>query len=190
MGGDPHFSVLLPTGQLICYSIQGEHGFFFNLITDEVMQVNALFIPDAVRSEVTWLGALGIVVKGMTNGTTKLQFVANENKINIGARAILDAKGIEKVVLSKGKLTLVENKKKRGNLVEVDVVLEDVGLEFSVRFVKSTHLDMTWKKVQKQPHSHGLIGEIYLTQNLADLHVGSLITDDSSKRGESNSTMV
>ena len=40
------------------FQLEGEHGFIFNLITDEVMQVNALFIPDAVRSEVTWLGAL------------------------------------------------------------------------------------------------------------------------------------
>ena len=86
--------------------------------------------------------------------------MASENKIYIGARATLDATGLEKVVLSKGKLRLVESKKRRGGFVEVDVVVEDVGLEVSVRFVKSTHLDMTWRKVRKQPHSHGLIGEI------------------------------
>lgn len=172
MGGDPHFSILLPTGQLICFSVQGEHGFTFNLITDNLMQVNALFVPDAIRGEVTWIGALGIIVKGakykMLNDT-KLRFMAKEKKIYLSDRATLDAKGIEKIILADGKLTLVENEK-RNRQVEVDVVLEDVGLEFSVRFVKGTHLDMTWKKVKKQPHSHGLIGEAHGFKHLALLY--------------------
>jgi hypothetical protein len=163
MGGDPHFSVLLPTGQLICYSIQGKADFTFNLITGDLVQVNAFFVPDAVRSEVTWIGALGIIVNGAkykTMNDTKLRFMAKEKKIYLGDRATLDARGIEKITLAGGKLTLVE-KKEKSQLIEVDVVLEDVGLAFSVRFVKGTHLDMTWNKVHKQPNSHGLIGEGY-----------------------------
>ena len=164
MGGDPHFSILLPTGQPLCFSIQGERGFTFNLISNDLLQLNALFVPDAVRGEVTWIGELGIVVKGAKYkvlNDTKLQFVAEEKTIYLdNNRATLDAQRIGRVHLSKGKLTLVEEKKERSTAV-VDVVLEDVGLEFSVRFVKGTHLDMVWKKVMKdQPHSHGLIGQL------------------------------
>ena len=162
MGGDPHFSILLPTGQLLCFSIQGEHGFVFNLISNEMMQVNALFIPDEVRSEVTWIGTLGVTVKGAgykAMNDAKLLFVARERKVYLGDKAILDARGIAKIQLAGGKLTLVESERS-GGLVEVDVVLKDVGLEFSVRFVKGNHLDMVWKRVLKQSRiSHGLIGE-------------------------------
>ena len=42
---------------------------------------------------------------------------------------------------------------------EVEVDLVDVGLAFSVRFVKKRHLDMSWRKVSQQPtDSHGIIG--------------------------------
>ena len=53
MGGDPHFSIMLPTKQQLCYSIQGESGFTFNLISNELMQMNALFVADSKREEVT-----------------------------------------------------------------------------------------------------------------------------------------
>lgn len=164
MGGDPHFSVLLPSGQLICYSIQGEHDFTFNLISNNQMQVNALFVPDKRREEVTWIGALGIVAKGSKYKQmrdTKLRFVAKEQRIYVGDTASLDAKGVRKIHLSQGKLTLSENEK--GGMAEVDVVLKDVGLEFTVRFVKGNHLDMLWKKVANQSqNSHGLIGNILI----------------------------
>jgi hypothetical protein len=162
LGGDPHFSILLPTGQPLCFSIQGEHSFTFNLIANSLLQLNALFVPDAVRSEVTWLGELGMVVKGakykMLNDT-KLRFVAKEKMIYLDDHVTLAADRIERIYLSKGKLTLIETKKKI-RTPAVDVVLKDVGLEFSVKFVKRNHLDMVWKKVFKQhSHSHGLIGK-------------------------------
>ena len=166
MGGDPHFSILLPTGQLICYSVQGEQGFTFNLISNSMMQVNARFVPDPRREEVTWIGAMGIVVKGSKykkSNVTKLRFVASEGKVYLGEKAKLDATGVGEIRLAKGKLTLDENERE-GNTAVVNVALEDVGLEFSVRFVreghKGSHLDMMWKKVEQQSQeSHGLIGK-------------------------------
>ncbi len=46
LGDDPHYSILLPSGQLLCYSVQGEHNFTFNLISNSLLQMNALFVPD------------------------------------------------------------------------------------------------------------------------------------------------
>ena len=165
MGGDPHFSILLRSGQLLCYSIQGEHGFTFNLISNDKIQVNALFVPDSRRDEVTWIGGLGIIAKGSRyrqKNDTRLQFKAEEQKIYINDGVILNAKGIRKIHLTNGKLTLSESESKHGP-AEVDVVLKDVGLEFSVRFVKGNHLDMVWRKVVNQSrNSHGLIGKMTL----------------------------
>ncbi len=47
-GDDPLFSIALPGGKLLCYTVQGEHGFSFNLINNEmiVMHMNSKFVPD------------------------------------------------------------------------------------------------------------------------------------------------
>ena len=47
-GDDPHFIIALPGGKLLCYTVQGEHGFSFNLINNEmiVMHMNSKFVPD------------------------------------------------------------------------------------------------------------------------------------------------
>ena len=124
------------------------------------MQVNALFVPDAVRSEVTWIGELGIVVKGAKYkllNDTKLRFVAAEKMVYLDQSTTIAAEGVEKIQLTNGKLTLVK-RTRNSSLAEIVVLLEDVGLGFSVRFVKGNHLDMVWKKVSQQPNSHGLIG--------------------------------
>ena len=34
-GGDPHFSIKLPSQKQLCYSIQGEQGYIFNLISNK-----------------------------------------------------------------------------------------------------------------------------------------------------------
>ena len=163
MGGDPHYSILLPTGQNLCYSVQGEHGFTFNLISNNKMQMNAMFVPDALREEVTWIGALGIVLKNVrykTSNKTKIRFVASENKLYVGEQMSLNAETVEKLEFFNGKLRISEAERKKGSKrLDVEVDLQDIGLKFTVRFVKKCHLDMFWNKVADQPrNSHGMIG--------------------------------
>ena len=167
MGGDPHYSVLLPSGQLLCFSVQGETGFSFNLISNKLMHMNALFVQDAVRDEVTWIGELGIVVRNTPYKKfkhTKLRFVVEEKKIYIGEEVALQVQKIDKLTFSNGKLMINESSRTKGEKSpEVYVDLQDVGLSFKVRFTKSKHLDLSWERVAKQPaDSHGMIGEGYL----------------------------
>lgn len=162
MGDDPHFSIMLPNGKLLCYTVQGEHGFAFNLISNNKIQMNARFVPDSRREEVTWMGSMGIVVpnkNGKGNGT-KLRFEAQDNMMFINDKVILKAKNIEKVSLKGGKLRMSEAPQRQGYThPEVLVDLEDVGLSFSVRFM-SEHLDLMWRSTGVQmPQSHGLVGE-------------------------------
>ena len=166
MGGDPHYSVLLPSGQLLCFSVQGETGFSFNLISNKLMHMNALFVQDSVRDEVTWIGSLGIVVRNTPykkSDVTKLRFVVEEKKIYIGEEVALQVQKIEKLTFSNGKLMINESSRTKGEKSpEVYVDLQDVGLSFKVRFTKSKHLDLSWERVDKQPaDSHGMIGEGY-----------------------------
>ena len=166
MGGDPHYSLMLPTGQLLCFSVHGEKNFPFNLISNSLLQMNAFFIEDARREEITWIGSLGVVVQHATykkSNATKMRFEAKEQTIYINNGVSLLAKRVEKLTLANGKLTITEGLRRRGDRKpEVEVDLVDVGLHFTVRFVKKRHLDMSWKKVDLQPaDSHGIIGKSF-----------------------------
>ena len=158
---DPHYSILLPTGQLLCFTVHGQSGFSFNLISNKQMHMNALFVQDPKREEVTWIGSLGIVVTGMQykqSNVTKLRFDASGKKIYVGDKITLLAQKIENLIFSKGKLSITEFASKPEHPV-VHVDLQDVGLSLTVRF-KKFHLDIVWNKVNEQPKdSQGLIGK-------------------------------
>ena len=161
MVGDPHYSILLPNGQLLCFTVHGQSGFSFNLISNKQMHMNALFIQDPKREEITWIGSLGVVVRGTrykNSNITKLRFDASEKKIYIGTKVTLLAQKVERLTFSKGKLSIAEFASKPEHPV-VHVDLQDVGLSLTVRF-KRFHLDIVWNKVDKQPKdTHGLIGK-------------------------------
>ena len=164
MGGDPHYSIMLPSGHLLCFSVHGEKNFPFNLISNSILQMNAFFIEDAVREEITWIGSLGVVVQHTSykrSNSTKIRFEAKDQMIYINNGVSLLAKRVEKLTLSHGKLTITEGLRRRGDKKpEVQVDLADVGLHFTVRFVKKRHLDMIWNRVDMQPaDSHGFIGK-------------------------------
>ena len=162
-GDDPHFSIALPGGKLLCYTVQGEHGFSFNLINNKRIIMNSKFVPDARRSEVTWLGSMGIIVqdsKYKSSNSTKLRFEALEKNIYIGDKISLQAKHIEKLTFSKGKLTISEAPPTSGfHYPSVLVDLKDVEISFTIKFTNQ-HLDMYWHSTGKKvTDSHGLIGK-------------------------------
>jgi len=164
-GDDPHFSIALPGGKLLCYTVQGEHGFSFNLINNERIVMNSKFVPDARRSEVTWLGSMGIIVtdsqfKG--SNTTKLRFEVDSKTIHIGEKIELQAKNIDKLTFSNGKLSISEAPPaKEFRYPSVLVDLKDVEISFTIKYTNQ-HLDMYWHSTGKKiTNSHGLIGEYY-----------------------------
>ena len=163
-GDDPHFSIMLPTGQLLCFTVQGEHNFAFNLISNEKVHMNAMFLPDSRRSEVTWMGSIGITVmnsgyKNFKSNTTSLRFVAKENMVYIGDKVVLLARNIEKLTFTNGKMNISEAPPVEGfKYPEVLVDLQDVSLSFSIKFMNE-HLDIFWRSTGVQTvNSHGLIG--------------------------------
>ena len=164
MGADPHFNIMLPSGQSLCFTLQGEHGFVFNLVSNRLLQMNALFIPDPVRSEVTWLGSMGLVVKNnhfRKSNVTKLRLVADERMIYVGSKIKLNAESVKKLSFANGKLKITDVVREGEQKIrpEVQIELMDHGLSFVVRFVKGTHLDISWNNVLEQPErSHGILG--------------------------------
>ena len=163
VGDDPHFAVGLPDGKLLCYTVQGEHGFAFNLISNKRLYMNAMFVPDAKREEVTWLGNMGIVINNhgyKKTNMTKLRFQAIKNLIHINNQMTLEARNIDKLTFKSGKLIISEALQVEGYkqpMVRIDLV--DVELSFSIKFM-TDHLDLFWHSTgQKLADSHGLIGK-------------------------------
>ena len=163
LGDDPHFSIILPSGKLLCYTVQGEHGFSFNLISNKKMTMNARFVPDSRRSEVTWIGSMGIIVRDnmyKQANATALRFEAKEKKIYIGDKVELAAKNINRMIFKNGKLTISEAPHSEGfKYPSIYVDLQDVEITFTMKFM-SEHLDIFWHRTGgKIPDSHGLVGK-------------------------------
>jgi len=162
MGGDPHFSIVLPDNEMLCYTVQGQPGSVFNLISNERFHMNALFVPNSGQRNATWIGSLGFVIGNglQLSNSTKLIFDATSKSISIRDGVTLDAKDLRKLQLVNGELlTSMSNTKKHHGSPRVSVVLEDVGLQFTVRFTQK-HLEMFWQSMGSlSKDSHGLIGE-------------------------------
>ena len=138
------------------------------------VQMNALFVADSVREEVTWIGALGMVIKDSQykdSDVTTIRFDASKKTILIGDDVALMAQNIDRLTFGDGKLSISEaNRGYNCTCYGIQVELKDVGLNFSVHFIKNNHLDMAWNNVEYfGGDSHGLIGKINLLMHACRL---------------------
>ena len=160
LGDDPHFSVVLPSKKLLCFSVQGEHGFNYNLISNKYLVMNAMFVPDSRREEVTWIGSLGLVIHGSTFGEenkTSIRLTSRPPSISINTNVKLNPRDIELITVTSGKLRVTEAEFTHGfKYPSVKFIV--AGISFSVVF-KREHLDLFWHSTQQQTeNSHGIIG--------------------------------
>ena len=159
VGSDPHFAIRLPGGGLLCYTFQGQHNTTFNLVSNDQLQMNALFVPDGTDFDNTWLGSIGISVLHDGKMTT-LQFTAADQLVRIGERIQLNAKTIRGLTFRNGKLSLLQvpsNHTRRYPRIDVEFI--DSGLEFTIRLTKNSHLDLSWNNTRiPSKESGGVIG--------------------------------
>ena len=158
MGSDPHFSVLLPSGTLLCYTVQGQANSFFNLISNEHLAMNALFVPDP-NPELkvkTWLGQIGITVKGAEK-RIQLVFTAATSEVTVNKKVSIPSSTVEKLSFRTGKLVMMETKQTRHPRIYIEY--DDAGLHLSIVFVNDHHLDLIWHSTSKiTGKSRGLVG--------------------------------
>ena len=163
VGDDPHFSVMLPSKKLLCFSVQGDHGFHYNLIINKHLIMNAMFVPDSRREEVTWIGSLGLTIRGASylrrNGTA-IRLESKPPRIVINDNVKLDPRDIDLIKVVNRKLRLTNSEFIEG--FKYPSVNFDVGgISFTVVF-KREHLDLFWHSTHQQiENSHGLIGKLY-----------------------------
>ena len=161
-GGDPHFSVVLPENQILCYTVQGERGSVFNLISHKILHMNALFVPNSGKRNATWIGALGVVIGNsqQSSSVTKITINATSKNICVGDGITLAAKNVQELHIKHGELlSSISNTQKDSGVPRVKIILEDVGLQFIVRFTQH-HLEVFWQSIGiLSKDSHGVIGK-------------------------------
>lgn len=160
MGGDPHFSIVLPDNHMLCYTVQGEPSLVFNLISNAKFYMNALFIPNSEERHGTFIGALGIVLWNSTSNITKLVFNGTNKEILIFGEEVLtlNAKTIQGLYIHSNEMSISRSPKRSGH-PSVRISLGDIKLDFNVRFTQK-HLEIFWESVgEVDDDSHGLIGK-------------------------------
>ena len=164
IGSDPHFGIRLPGGNLLCYSFQGLHNTTFNLVSNDQLEMNALFIPDATAWDNTWLGSIGITVLHNGKKVTTLEFTAADQLVSIGEKVQFKANTVKKLSLHNGKLTTLEVLSNHTPIYPTVLVeFIDSELNFTVHFTKNSHLDLHWHS-SGVPYedSRGIIGELLI----------------------------
>ena len=159
-GSDPHFAIRLPGGKLLCYTFQGLQDTTFNLIANDQLVMNARFVSDDTTWDNTWLGSIGITVFHKGKKITTLQFTADDQTVKIGERNF-DARTVEELSFSKGKLMLVEGLSNHSSTYHrIRVEFLDSNLEFAVRYTKNNHLDIYWHNTGSASvgNSKGIVG--------------------------------
>jgi hypothetical protein len=158
-GSDPHFVIQLSEGELLCYTFQSRHNTIFNLLGNDHLQMNALFVPDYDN---TWLGSIGVAALGYGKNTT-LKFTASDRMVRIGDRVELEAKTIKKLSFNKGELSVLNvssDRPQKYPRVLVDFI--DAKLSFTVGFTKDSHLDLYWHSTGiPSKISTGVVGMLY-----------------------------
>jgi hypothetical protein len=151
----------LSGGAVLCYTFQGQTNTVFNLFSNDQLQMNALFVPDDTDYDNTWLGSIGIVVHRDGKKMTTLQLTADDQLVRIGKWVEFEAKTIMKLSFHEGKLAKLEvpsNHTPRYPSVHIEFV--DAGLEFTIKFTKSNHLDLYWHNIQMpSKKSGGIVGQ-------------------------------
>ena len=160
IGSDPHFAIRLSGGALLCYSFQGLVNSTFNLVHNDQLQMNALFVPDDTNYDNTWLGSIGITVHHDGKKVTTLMFTGADQLATIGERVQLDARTIEKLIFRSGELSLLEIPLEHSpRYPRIHVSFEDSGVDFVVSFTKNNHLDLYWHNTGiPSKHSNGVVG--------------------------------
>jgi len=167
---DPHFSVPLLDGKDMCFSMQGEAYFAFNLISDPTISINSYFIPPEAGQNfsdvATFLGDIGIMVQPehcmghcSDENITRISISASDRSVSLDrSRTVLSNHDICLLVedgVARIKLGEELGKEERPSLV---VEVKHPSLTFKVQFVNE-HLDLIVKDYSGiSSNAHGIMG--------------------------------
>lgn len=154
---------MLLDNQRLCYSVHGQADATFNLMSCNEFVVNAKFISDPHRREITQIGSIGVVfTKTLEYEGCAIKYLkidAETFTIQID-KFTLDANAVRVLTATNGTILIVEGYYYLSpfQYPAVQFHLTDVGLHFIVKF-HANHLDIFLLSAFNDTNSHGLIGE-------------------------------
>ena len=164
---DPHFFLPLTNGDHLCFSVQGEPDFAFNLIRDKHIQLNGQFVLPAeeeshtIGNVSTFLGDLGLTIKDQgTGNATVIKVSAPDHSILVGHSLTVVKDRPVNVDVFKTITIKVDPRVQTAKLKDESAWLNinTNGFGMKVRFHKK-HLDMFLIKTNGlTKDAHGLIG--------------------------------
>ena len=172
VGCDPHFYLPLANGDHLCFSIQGQPNFAFNLISDKYIQINAEFVLPAegesntIANVSTFIGDLGMVIRNKdTDKQVVIHVSAQDHSVLVDdSLAIVKDKTVF-VDVSNGKVAININADSQNTKVKKDesawLYINTEGFGVKVKFYKK-HLDMLFTETNGlSKDALGLIGKSY-----------------------------
>ena len=170
VGNDPHFFIPLLNGDNLCFSVQGEPDFMFNLIKDRYIQLNTQFVLPAedeshtIANVSTFLGNLGLLFKSPATGNTMaIKITAQDHTVRVGdsITTVKDKPVIVQVSDTFHVDVKTEVDQQLHTITEASAWLHiniEFGFGIKVRFYKK-HLDLLLTKTSGLTNEvHGLIG--------------------------------
>lgn len=162
-GADPHFTCPLRNGEMLCFNVQGEPDFIFNLISSNYINLNALFVKPSgeesrsIDADSTFVGAVGLSVKSKNySETVKIKISAFDHSIDVlGSHTIVKDSAITVKVNKDGKANVAIGASSEALLY----VETEYGFAIKIRFLKK-HLDMfITENSGFTNNTHGLLGK-------------------------------
>jgi len=177
MGNDPHFFIPLSNGDNMCFSIQGEPDFSFNLINDKYVRLHGQFVLPAeeesqIISNVTsFIGSLGLLVTSPKTGDSiAIKVSAIDHSVLVGSSlTIVKDKPVTVNVYDAVSISVDANAQTNALKDESAwlYINTNVGFGVTVKFYKKhLHLILT-NTTGLTKTAHGLIGKLSI---LSDPH--------------------
>lgn len=171
-GADPHFVCPLKNGQYLCFSVQGEPDFIFNLFSDINIQVNAKFsLPhqDESRSLMngsTFIQDVGLMFKAPNNKSiiTQIKACGHHHIINVSGNVINVSNKPVTITIVNGSVQFkISSEKTIAESIDetaVVSIVSDVGFAAEIKFVKR-HIDMSISDTTGlSKWAHGIQGKV------------------------------
>ena len=169
---DPHFYSPLANGDHLCFCIQGQPNFAFNLIDDPYIQLNVQFVlpaedeSNAIANVSTFLGDLGMIIQNQYSAASKAVVIhvsAQDHSIKVGnSLTIVKDEPVVVNIFNHTVTIAISTNKQTSNLTNDEsawLYINTEGFGIKVRFYKK-HLDMFFTKTTGLSKDvHGLIGK-------------------------------
>ena len=147
-----------PTTTSLCYQVHGENGKYYNLVSDDCIQVNALYETFKNSSNENFIKQVGILTRDSKNNCTEIKLRANRCSLSINGKDLNESYNEnEIIIINSGKrsfeVTIPNCKNTKGDDIKFDMACHKVKGQQIIHF-----------NVERgggiRPGAHGLIGKL------------------------------